>query len=607
MSTPIEQELKSELDRVRVRLRPDLAREAHRAYRRHRVRRRSIAAATTVIAVSVAVTLIATGTVPFGASPGLSKPSPATSPNLPPGGGIPPAGLHPAPPGDALSAQQAAGDILWMHSTLSAVPASEDAVSNTFIDGSVYLSGAGRLTEGSLDFNLPGLSLLGSFRYRDIDYAPGGKPTEDVAISSVPDAGGDTRTITAVLDQDRAWAKDVAWWSAPVTKAGHDNACTQVPGPVLALPGVAADPGAVRALVSCPGLTVTRGTKIDGIGAIKLTDKTHGGTLWINAVTYLPIESVLPYSNPGYLSGPATSIPQSSGKETGSITTLYGYLAPAPSNLAYLSARVPAGFRGSTEQDTGIPTGKYTQPWVPPADVIPPFGLQPVPAGDSLTPAQAARDVLWTRTTTQATPAADTVVDSQFDYGNASRDLTYTPSGQPWDDDNTYVKPGTAGKSASVHTVVNYDSRTVSVSTSPALAMSEPPQDACATAQSTGLAAISFMATPDAARALLNCRGLTVTRGLTLDGVGAIKIAGSHGETLWINAATYLPIEIATVNSKPYPPGGYHSTPSPGQVIQYTWLPPTSGNLAYLGIPTPAGFSRTQSAGAATLPAAAAG
>jgi hypothetical protein len=604
MSTPIEPELKSQLDRVQVQLRPGLAREAHQAYRRHRVRRRSIAAASTVIAVAVAITLVATGTVPFGVAFGLGKVGPGpTSPNLPPGGGIPPAGLHPAPPADGLSARQAAGDIVWMHSTLAASPASDDAVSNTFIDGSVFLAGAGRLTEGSLDFNLPGLSALGSYRYRDIDYAPGGKPTEDVAFSSVPDAGGYARTITAVLDQDGTWAQDVAW-SSVTAKAGHgSNACTQVPGLVLAPPGVPADPAAARALLSCPVLTITRGAVIDGIGAIKLTDPNHGGTLWINAVTYLPIESVLPYSNPGLLTGPATSIPQSSGKETGTITTLYGYLAPAPSNLAYLSARVPAGFRGSTEQDTPIPTGKYTQPWVPPGNVIPPFALRPVPASDSLTPAQASQDVLWTRTTTQATHASDTVVDSSFAYRTASRDLTYTPSGQPWDDDNTYVKPGTAGKSVSVHTVVNYDSRTVSVQSGPARAMSLPAQDTCATAQSTGLAAIGFAATPDAARGLLDCSGQQVTRGLTLGGVDAIKIAGSHGETLWVNATTYLPIEIVIVNSKPYPPAAYNNTPSPGQVIQYTWLPPTSVNLSYLGIPTPSGFSRTQlSASAPSLP-----
>jgi hypothetical protein len=223
-----------------------------------------------------------------------------------------------------------------------------------------------------------------------------------------------------------------------------------------------------------------------------------------------------------------------------------------------------------------------------------------VPASDGLTSGQATKDILWTRTTTQATKASDTVVDSRFDYGNASRDLTYTPSGQPWDDDNSYVKPESGGKSAWVHTVVNYDKRTATVSTSQAPAMSTPAQDACDTARTTGLADISFVATPDAARALLHCSGLTLTGGLTLDGVPAIKIAGDHDETLWINATTDLPIELTIVNSRPYPPAAYNNTPSPGQVIQFTWLPPTPASLAYLGLPIPAGFTRTQSPLSAT-------
>jgi hypothetical protein len=598
MSTSIEQELKYQLDSVRVRVRPDLAREAHRSFRRQRVRRRSIAAATTAIAVGAAVTLVATGTVPSGLA--LGKPSPATSPSLP-AGGVPPAGLEPAPPSDGLSAQQAAGDIFWMHSTLATTAASGAAVmSNTFADGGVGMLGSGMLTAGStLSMYIPGVSALGSARYRDIEYARDGRPTEDFALSSVPDAGGHESTITAVSYKDRAWARDVSW--SPVTSGTGQDACHDAQT-WLGLGGLdfTTDPGVAESLLSCPAVTVARGVTVDGIGAIKLTDSKLGETLWINAVTGLPIESVFPYSTNSLLTGPASVLaPSSQATVTGSVTTRYGYLAASPSNLAHLSASLPAGFRGTPEElanpGSGIPTGKYTQPWVPPAAVIPPFGLRPAPAGDSLTPAQAVRDVLWTRTTTQATRAPDTVVDSMFTYGNASRDLTYTPSGQPWDDDSTYVKPGTAGKSVSVHTVVNYGNRTASIQTSPAQAMWKPAQDACGTAQSTGLAAISFTATPGAARALLDCSGLTVTRGLTLDGIGVIKIAGSHGETLWINATTYLPIEVAIVNSKPYPPAAYDNTPSPGQVIQYTWLPPTAGSLAYLGIPIPAGFTRSQS------------
>jgi hypothetical protein len=603
MSSSIEQELKSQLDRVTVQLRPDLARQAHHAYRRQRARRRVIAAASTVIAVSVAITLLATGTVPFGVRFGLGKAgSGPTSPSLPPGGGIPPAGLHPDPPAAGLTAQQAARDILWMHSTLAADGANNGAISNVLIDGSVAAAGNGTISLGSVHFLFPGVSASGSARYRDIDYAANGKPTEDVAFSSTPRAGGYEDTLTGIYYPDRIWNRVLSWSS--LADSGGQATCATETVLGLGYTDFTADPAAAGALLSCPALTVTRGIKADGIGAIKLTDAKRGETLWINALTYLPIESVLPYATTGLMAGPATSIPPAASKETGFITTQYGYLAAASSNLAYLPASIPAGFQGSTQLGTAIPTSKYTQGWVPPAQAIPPFRLQPVSASDGLTPAQAARDVLWTQTTAEATHAPDTVVDSMFTYGAASRDLTYTPSGRPWDDDGTYVEPEAGGKSVSVHTVVNYDSRTVSVQNSPARAMLEPVTDACGTAQTTGLAAISFAtAAPAAIRALLDCSGLTVTRGRTLDGIGALTIAGKHGETLWVNATTDLPIEVVTVNSAPYPPAAYDNTPSPGEILRYTWLPPTSVSLSYLGVPAPAGFSRTQlPASASPLP-----
>ena len=40
------------------------------------------------------------------------------------------------------------------------------------------------------------------------------------------------------------------------------------------------------------------------------------------------------------------------------------------------------------------------------------------------------------------------------------------------------------------------------------------------------------------------------------------------------------------------PPAGYHSAKSPEQVFRYTYLPPTPGNLVFLGLPIPAGFAK---------------
>jgi hypothetical protein len=93
-------------------------------------------------------------------------------------------------------------------------------------------------------------------------------------------------------------------------------------------------------------------------------------------------------------------------------------------------------------------------------------------------------------------------------------------------------------------------------------------------------------------RSLLGCPGLTVTRGVTLDGVDAVKVTGG-GETLWANATTYLPIELVITNAKGhYPHNAYNRAPSPGETIQYTWLPATATNLSYLTAVIPAGFKK---------------
>jgi hypothetical protein len=79
-----------------------------------------------------------------------------------------------------------------------------------------------------------------------------------------------------------------------------------------------------------------------------------------------------------------------------------------------------------------------------------------------------------------------------------------------------------------------------------------------------------------------------------LERVNAITIATKDGtEKLWINATTYLPIQLVIVDSKDLPPAGYNNAPSPGQVQQFTFLPPTPTNLSYLASPILAGFTRS--------------
>jgi hypothetical protein len=462
---------------------------------------------------------------------------------------IPAASAQPSPPGDGLTAQQAAHDIVWTRTT-------------------AHLGGLA-----------PDVTMMFSYlgQSRSIGYGSGEKPQVD------RHSGAGINGDMDVWYSTRLWAvasglRGLPTASSPLSADGRD-ACHVAQQTGVASISFTTAPDVARTLLDCPGVRVLPGQRIDGISAIKITG--HGSqALWVNAATYLPIQVVSVY--------PASGAP-ASGE-----TIQFGFLAPTARNLAYLATPVPPGFRKVTPVGPPYQSGARVPvtPWTPPAGVIPPFGMRPVAAGDTLTARQAAGDILWTRTTTRAIPASDTTIDSMFDYRSASRDLTYYPSGKPWDDSQTATIRGGHG-TASYDTVVRYDKHTwsrqaIGDGTSPAT--TEP---ACVTATTTGLANIDYQATPDAARSLLSCQGQVVTRGLTLDGTGVIKIAGRQGETLYASATTYLPVEIIlTEPSGQYPPAGFNGTPSPGRVIQYTWLPPTPANLAYVGIPIPAGFTQ---------------
>jgi hypothetical protein len=567
--TSFEQRLKAQIDRYPVRVRPGLAREAYQAHRRHRVVRRSVAAAGAAVVIAAAVTLAVTGTAPFSAAPGGQRPGPTSS--LPAGGGIPPVGLQPTPPGDDLTPSQAAHDIMWDRTTTEAIPARDAEITDAFRYG---------------------------YKAREITYYPDGKPQLDYQFSRVKGKGGGIESVeTNVRYQNRTWNRVAFLLSSvpsPVAPAGAQDPCQVVQTSGLDGMLFLTAPDPARSLIACPGLRVTRGVALDGINAIKITNR-YGATLWVNAATYVPIELELVYT------GKPLPLGYNGAKLVGQVIQ-FGYLPPTAANLAYLSAPIPAGFKGSTrdlQSRLAIPRGKIVPvaPWTPPAGVIPPYGVPLAPPGDGLTATRAAADILHVRTTTTAIPASDTVEDDSFWYRSASRDLTYYPDGKPWDDSQVATIRGAGGKVTTYDTVVNYDNRSWSrQAAGGGTTTVAPAQTACATAQSTGLASISFQATPDAARSLLSCQGQVVTRGLTLDGAGAIKIAGKESEVLWVNATTYLPIEIVITYGKgDMPPAGYHNAKSPEQVYQYAWLPPTPANLAYLGIylgiPVPSGFA----------------
>lgn len=563
-SAGIEQRLKAEIDRYPVRVRPELAREAYQAHRRHRVIRRSAGALGAAAAIALAVTLVATGSIPFSAAPGRPASPTSSVPPLP-AGGLPDPSLAPIPPGNALTDQQARRDILWAHTTHATDPDSDSMVENSFSYG----------VTGFL-----------STRLRDTFYAKDGQAYQDHSEVTIPEAGGIFTTVTQVDYSHRTWSQSGN--PSSMALGGRQSACADIAGDGLGFVNFALRPDVARSVLSCPGLVVTRGTEADGIAAIKIADH-RGIALWVNAATYLPIKMVSVW-NIGrfYLALP-------NGRSATVSTTEFGYLAPTKANLGYLPVPIPHGFSGSS---TGVPTGQPVATWTPPPGVIPPFGLRPAAPGDSLTPALAARDVFWVHSTTQAIPASDTLIDNIFRYKTSASDLTYYPDGKPWDEDSEATIPGPGGHAVSTYTVVNWEKRTYSADTSPAVGVtggaSIPPQfqpGSCAAVTASGV--YSALDPRAGARWMLSCPGVTVTRGLTFEGVGAIKLTSGHGQTLWVNATTYLPIEAAVVNPKGnYPPAGYHGAKSPGQVIQYTWLPPTPANLAYLAAPRPAGFTK---------------
>jgi hypothetical protein len=555
----IEQRLKAQIDSYPIRLRPDLAREAYQAHRLHRVIRRSTAAGTLAVVAAIGV-IVATGAVPFSGA--AQRPSTVTSQAQTPGQEIvPPASFQPTPAPDSLSAQQAAKDIFFMRQTTSRAHLVINYQFNNL-------------------WQVNGVHLGDNFFYgnedRNVDYNADGTPANDNMIVGVTGKDGKlTPTQTMVNYRDHTWLRGPGPSPALNTFPSGLCAVAQVNGldsedPTLLMKGA-------RSLLTCHGLTVTRGVSVDGIAAIKIS--RPNSALWINATTYLPIQAEA--------GGP--------GKTD---TTQFGYLPPTPANqTSYLSVFIPPGFTRDVFFNPQSPTPEPTntapvQPWTPPAGTIPPFGLQPVPAGNDLTVAQAKGDILWSRFTTEAIPASDTVIDNIFDYKSASRHLTYYPGGKPWDDDSTAVIRSADGTLTTTHTVVLYnkgDKGTYSYQTTPGGSGQPQSQASCG----TELSVLDFQATPDAARALLSCQNLTVTRGLTIDGVNAITIATKDGtEKLWINATTYLPIQLVIVDPKGLrPPTGYNNTPSPGKVQQFTFLPPTPTNLSYLVSPIPAGFT----------------
>ena len=112
---------------------------------------------------------------------------------------------------------------------------------------------------------------------------------------------------------------------------------------------------------------------------------------------------------------------------------------------------------------------------------------------------------------------------------------------------------------------------------------------------STGLPPKPLLTVARTLRAAVSCGTLDVAGRQRLDGVEAIKLTGGRhsiiSETIWVSPGTYLPMRVVIRSF------AHHSLVLNNQVVlrqtaDFSWLPPTSQNLAKLTVPIPAGFRR---------------
>jgi hypothetical protein len=145
----------------------------------------------------------------------------------------------------------------------------------------------------------------------------------------------------------------------------------------------------------------------------------------------------------------------------------------------------------------------------------------------------------------------------------------FTPAGQRVFDERITVRNGSMAT-----TVVNYTSHTWWTTQSARPAVTGPGSASCLPGGGIRLSG-GRNAWPDFIRAQLACGAYTVAGKQAVGGVDALKITASSGRlTLWVNAATYLPMRLEA--------GGLQT--------DFQWQRPTPANLAMLNMPVPVGF-----------------
>jgi hypothetical protein len=202
----------------------------------------------------------------------------------------------------------------------------------------------------------------------------------------------------------------------------------------------------------------------------------------------------------------------------------------------------------------------YARTVLPPGTVVVPspgsWGVETGP-GSRSGPARLAAAVMVTWT-----------------YLNDATITTFTASGQPVLAEE--MSPTAVGRGATT-VAVNYRDRTwwqATVTANPGVRT--PAQPSCSADGFPG------PQNPQSViRQELSCGAYTEDGRQRVDGIDAIKLAGSRGLVLWIDPATYLPVRQVVPGAEP-------------DQTDFRWYPAASASLANLKIAVPAGFRQAQ-------------
>lgn len=207
--------------------------------------------------------------------------------------------------------------------------------------------------------------------------------------------------------------------------------------------------------------------------------------------------------------------------------------------------------------------------------------------------------------TTSVAPVAGgktrTTTAEEWSHGDRWRSVTNSAAGRPVYDEGFGPSSG--------YTLVNYPRRTWARLAGVGRPAAGPLSDAKGCSRGavagpvlfqpslpgTGLPPKPLRTVARTLRAAVSCGTLGVAARQRLDGVEAIKLTSGRNilisETIWVSPGTYLPMRVV-IRSVPHHSLVFNNQVVLRQTADFTWLPPTSQNLAKLTVPIPAGFRR---------------